>query len=264
MFLCESDSQLTQPAVQFVPTLHHDTYARIDPTQTDLSGRNVLITGASRGLGKAMAVSYAKAGVSGIAILARSDLSSVEGELVEAAKKAGHSPPKIVRLTADATDRAAVEKAAQQVATSFDSIDILINNAGYLETFKPMADTDPDEWWKVFEVNVKGVYLTTRSFLPLVLKSNEKTVVMVSSIGGVATRAGASAYQTTKTAVLRLNDFLMAEYGEQGLLAFGIHPGGVMTELAKTMPKELHGNLNDTAELAGDTIVFLTKERREW
>ncbi|KAK4934356.1 hypothetical protein LTR10_024354 [Elasticomyces elasticus] len=258
------EDKMEYAAVNFVPTIHHDTYDRINPSKTDLSGRNVLITGASRGLGKAMAVSYAKAGVSGIALLARSDLSAVESEIHEVAQKAGHSSPKILRVKADATDRASVEKAAEEIASAFDSIDILVNNAGYLETFKPWADTDPDEWWKVFEVNVKGVYLTTRSFLPLVLKSKEKTLVMVSSIGGVATRAGASGYQTTKTVVLRLNDFLMAEYGQQGLLAYGIHPGGVMTELAKVMPKELHGNLQDTPELAGDTLVFLTAERREW
>ncbi|KAK6379909.1 hypothetical protein LTS17_005983 [Exophiala oligosperma] len=250
--------------INFVATSHHDTYPAIDPSQADLSGKNVLITGASKGIGRATALSFAKAGASGIVLLARSDLSSLEKELLEKAKAAGRTPPKVLCLTVDATDRAQVEKAAKEVESRFGSIDILINNAGYLEKSQLMGDSDPDEWWYVYEINVKAVYLMTRSFLPLVLKSKDKTIIVTSSIGALGTRPGLSAYQSTKTTVLRLNDFLMAEYGNQGLLAYGIHPGGVMTELAQNMPKETHGFLNDKPELAGDSFVWLTKERREW
>jgi NAD(P)-dependent dehydrogenase (short-subunit alcohol dehydrogenase family) len=71
-------------------------------------------------------------------------------------------------------------------------------------------------------------------------------------------------YQTAKLAVVRLSEFLNAEYGEQGLLSFSIHPGGVLTELASNMPKAFHEKLNDTPQLAGDSLVWLTAERREW
>ena len=64
--------------------------------------------------------------------------------------------------------------------------------------------------------------------------------------------------------VIRFNNFLVAEYGEQGLLAYAAHPGGVLTELAGNMPEYMHGRLQDTPELAGDTFVFLTREKREW
>ena len=63
---------------------------------------------------------------------------------------------------------------------------------------------------------------------------------------------------------MRFGEFINAEYGEQGVLAFGIHPGGVATELALGMPKEMHTMLNDKPELAGDASVWLTAERREW
>lgn len=236
----------------------------IDPSTADLSGKSVLVSGASKGIGRATAISYAKAGASRIAILARSDLSLVNQEMLDAAKKAGRVEPKILRLSADVSNRAEVEQAAQKVAAEFGELDILINNAGYLERFLPIAEADPDEWWRTFEINVKGLFLMTRSFLPLVLKSQDKTIVAVSSIGAHLSVPGASSYQTTKTAVLRLNDFLQAEYGDQGLLVYGIHPGGVLTELARTMPEYTHATLTDQPELAGDTLVFLTKERREW
>ncbi|KIV90907.1 hypothetical protein PV10_05509 [Exophiala mesophila] len=258
------EEALKAAGIWFIPKLHHDSYPFIDSSKADLSGKSVLISGASKGIGRATAISFAKGGASKIAILARSDLSAVNQELLDAAKKAGRAEPKILQLKADVCKRAEVEQAAQKVAAEFGTLDILINNAGYLEGFLPMAETDPDEWWYTFEINVKGVYLMTRSFLPLVLKSQDKTIVSISSVGAHLTTPGASSYQTTKSVLLRLNDFLQVEYGDQGLLAYGIHPGGVATELAKTMPEYLHASLTDTPELAGDTLVFLTQERREW
>lgn len=217
-----------QTGFNFVPTLHNDTYPAVSPLQADLTGKVVVVTGASRGIGRATALSYAKAGASGIAILARSDLSSLETELVDAAKKAGRKPElKVLALSGvDTTDRVAVDKAAERAAATFGGkVDVLINNAGYLEEPKVVDKSDPDEWWKTWEVNVKGVYLMSRAFIPLLLKSELKTIVMVSSIGAHLTRPGMSAYQTSKLAVLRLDSFLMEEYGPQGLLVYGIHPG---------------------------------------
>ena len=71
-------------------------------------------------------------------------------------------------------------------------------------------------------------------------------------------------YQSTKLAVLRLGEFTNAEYGQQGVISYGIHPGGVATELARGMPESMHELLIDTPQLAGDSIVWLTSERREW
>lgn len=76
---------------------------------------------------------------------------------------------------------------------------------------------------------------------------------------------GGSAYQSGKLAILRFGEFVMTEYGDQGILCFGIHPGGVMTDLSyRTLPKEFHKLLQDTPQLAGDSIVWLTGKRREW
>jgi len=133
-----------------------------------------------------------------------------------------------------------------------------------LETFKNIHESDPDEWWKSFEINVKGVYLMSRAFLPLLLRGGDKTIVTTTSIGAHVIMPGASAYQTAKQTVLRLNDFLTVEYGSEGLLAYGIHPGGVKTDLALGMPEQAHQLLTDEPELAGDTIVWLTKEKRDW
>lgn len=256
---------LPHTGFNFTSTLHNDTYPAIDPTKhSDLSGKHVFITGASKGIGRATALSYAKAGASVIGLGARSSLSFLEQEIQDAAKAVGKPAPKIFSVQLDVSDQQSVEAATKEVEQAFDHVDILINNAGYLENWQKIADSDPSDWWKTWEINIKGVYLTTRSFLPLLLKSTHKTIVNLSSIGAHVLQPGASAYQSTKFALLRLTEFTAAEYGEQGVVAFAVHPGGVPTELANGMPREMHVVLKDTPELAADTMVWLTAERREW
>lgn len=78
-------------------------------------------------------------------------------------------------------------------------------------------------------------------------------------------RPGASAYQTSKLAILRLTEYLVVEYGAQGLLPIAVHPGAVATEMVLTaLPEKYLGNLKDTPELAADTIVWLIQERKDW
>ena len=80
----------------------------------------------------------------------------------------------------------------------------------------------------------------------------------------VASNNGASAYQGSKTAQIRFDDFWLKEYGEQGLIAYTVHPGGVKPEIAYVMPEWMHHVLCCEPELPADTSVWLTRERREW
>ena len=140
----------------FVTPSRSDTYPFIDPKKLNLSGRYVFISGASKGIGKALAISYAEAGAAGIALGARSGLSSLKEEVLEAAKNAKRKEPSVVTMSLDVTDLASTEAAAKATESAFGRLDILINNAGYLAPFTPMVKTDPNEWWKTWEVNVRG------------------------------------------------------------------------------------------------------------
>jgi NAD(P)-dependent dehydrogenase (short-subunit alcohol dehydrogenase family) len=179
-------------------------------------------------VGRATAISYAAAGSSKIAIGARSDFGTLESEIHEAAKKAGHPVPQILAVKLDVADNASVIQAAKLTEEAFGGLDILINNAGYLETFVPIADSDIDEYWRTWEINYRGVYWVTKAFLPVLFKLPKgeglRTVVNLSSVGAHMTRPGASAYQTTKFALLRFTEFLTVEYEKEGLLSFAIHP----------------------------------------
>jgi NAD(P)-dependent dehydrogenase (short-subunit alcohol dehydrogenase family) len=228
--------------MNFTATVHHDTYPAIDSAKADLSGKVVYITGASKGLGRAAAISFAKAGAEGIAIGARSDLTSLEAEITSAAVANGKNAPKVLRLNIDVTEQASVENAAKEIEQTFGRLDILINNAGYLSPFTPMAETDPVTWWMNWEINIKGVYLVTRSLLPLMVKGGEKTVVNLTSIGGLNLTPGASGYQPSKNALLRFTEFICVDYAKDGILAYCLHPGGVKSDMGLKMPDALHAS----------------------
>ncbi|TIA46257.1 NAD-P-binding protein [Aureobasidium pullulans] len=261
-----SESQLHHAGFKFTPTIHNDTYDFISTKTQNLKGKRVFLTGASKGIGKETALSFARAGASSIALGARSSLSDLASEVEKAAKDAGYAAPKVISIKLDVTDVSSTEEAARTIKSEFGGLDFLFNNAGYLEDFKKIAESDPDEWWKTQEVNIKGPYLVARAFIPVLLdtKDGDKTIINTSSIGAHFIMPGASSYQSTKLSLLRLGEFIQAEYADQGILCYGIHPGGVMTELASRMPKESHHVLCDQPQLAADTVAWLVNEKREW
>ncbi|THY93250.1 NAD-P-binding protein [Aureobasidium pullulans] len=261
-----SESQLHHAGFKFTPTIHNDTYDFISTKTQNLKGKRVFLTGASKGIGKETALSFARAGASSIALGARSSLSDLASEVEKAAQDAGHAAPKVISTKLDVTDVSSTEEAARTIKSEFGGLDFLFNNAGYLEDFKKIAESDPDEWWKTQEVNIKGPYLVARAFIPVLLdtKDGDKTIINTSSIGAHVIMPGASSYQSTKLSLLRLGEFIQAEYADQGILCYGIHPGGVMTELASRMPKESHHVLCDQPQLAADTVAWLVNEKREW
>ncbi|OQE17979.1 hypothetical protein PENSTE_c019G04263 [Penicillium steckii] len=244
---------------------HHDTYPHITPTGAELSGKFILITGASKGIGRATAVSCAKAGCAHIAIAARSSLEEATKEIYEEAEKAGLARPEVLQLQMDVTSNESVQEAAQRYRSVFgDKLDILVNNAGYLPEYKTVIDSDPVEWMKGWDVNFKGTFLTCHHFLPFVLKSTTKILINLSSIGAHLLTYGGSSYGTSRFANVRLSEFLARDHEDDGLVVISLHPGGIKTDMADNFPSMLHFSLNDELALPADTIVWLAKERREW
>ncbi|KJF61022.1 uncharacterized protein CIMG_11375 [Coccidioides immitis RS] len=276
--------------LNFTPTIRRDTYSAIDPVanKPGCRGKAVLITGATKGIGQAIAIAYGKAGASCIAIGARNiaDASAVCAMVSEEAKSAGVSePPDMLPLRIDVCERGSIDAAVTAIRNSWGRLDVLINNAGFLAPFVPMGAGDETEWWRTWEVNVRGVYWVIKAILPLMLQGGDKTIVNVASVGALALSPGASAYQPSKLAVMRLTEYLMVDYEDQGLLSYCVHPGSVPTNLAIRMPSSIvkgkssdvksilvtplmvHVHLAvciDKPELAADTITWLTSERREW
>ncbi|KAL8684045.1 MAG: hypothetical protein Q9186_000075 [Xanthomendoza sp. 1 TL-2023] len=235
--------------------------------------------------GRAAAVAYAKAGAAVICLGARSNLSEVEKDVQKGAMDAGKKTPKVLTVQLDVSNRHSVEAAANAVQECCESIDVLVNNAGYHNRFESIAESDPDDWWKTWETNVYGTYLMTRSFLPLLLNGGGKIIINLTSIAAHLLVSGGSAYPTSKLAVLRFSEFTNVEFAAQGILAYSIHPGSIATDMATGVMSKarLDGELKnskhhlalrilmcltaifvDTLELAVNTMVYLTQKRQEW
>ncbi|KAI1308085.1 putative short-chain type dehydrogenase [Xylaria venustula] len=249
--------------------VHNDTYPAIDSAKADLTGKAVFISGATRGIGKSISVSFAKAGASMIAIGGRSNLSDTVQAIRAAASSVGKPEPKILELKLDVLSTESVDAAAAEIKKAFGRIDVVVNNAGVFTGNVSIADTDPEEWWNTMAVNVKGPYLVMRALIPLMLETGGlSTFVTVSSVGSQLRTPGYSAYQTSKLAVLRVTEFLNAEYSDKGVVAFSVHPGNVPTDMTtgpdSKVPDELAHIFVETPELAADSIVYLSKEKRDW
>lgn len=178
-----------------------------------------------------MALSFAKAGASYIAVGARSDMSQLAKDVEAAAVSANRSAPKFLPIELDVTEERSIEKAAAEVEKEFGKLDILVNNAGILGQHGLIADSNPEQWWQVLDVNVRGPYLVTRAFLPILLKGQDKFIVNVTSVGAHLVNPTLSAYQVSKLGLLRLSQLIYAEYSAQGVVSFCIHPGNSPTDI---------------------------------
>ncbi|KAK1476578.1 short-chain dehydrogenase [Colletotrichum abscissum] len=217
--------------------VHHNTYPEINPvTASNCTGKAVLITGASKGLGKAVAIGYAEAGASLIAVAARSNVSSTIASIIEAAKAAGRAEPTVLALEMDVSSTPSVKAAAERLTAEWGRLDILINNAGYMAPFNLLLDADDDQYMKAWDVNYWGTYRVTKAFLPLLLKGGDKTIVNMSSVAAHFMGAGGGAYHISKFALIRFTEFVQDEYVR----------------------------MRDTPELAAHSIPYLTSVKREW
>lgn len=136
--------------------------------------------------------------------------------------------------------------------------DILINNAGTALSQQHIANSDPLKWWGDWELNIHGLYLTTRAWLRALDGRSGIVVNTSSSVSDLADQ-NMSAYGTSKMAVNRLTEIVQLEYGKQGVRALAFHPGGIAsTGMGQSAPEQYRARLHDTVDLAAGTALFLT------
>ncbi|MEJ1992880.1 MAG: SDR family NAD(P)-dependent oxidoreductase [Maritimibacter sp.] len=252
---------------------HHACYEAIDPQgalKGSAAGKVVFIAGASRGIGQATAVAFAKAGARALCLTARSEAALQEtAELVRAA----NPDTECACLACDVTEAAQVEAAVAECVARFGGIDVADANAGYLGPWVKIGESDPEGWWYNWEVNVKGTYHIIRFTLPHLIESAKAHaakggsgghLILLSSIGAQLLMQGASDYQPSKHAINRLCEFVQSDHDEDGIKCFAIHPGGVDTALGRNMPGFMHEYLIDSPDLAAGFAVWLSSGQADW
>lgn len=201
-----------------------------------LQNRIILVTGASDGIGREAAITYARYGAS-VILLGRSDekLRLVAQEI----DRLGGLPARsftLDLLTCTAQD---CQRLAQQISLHYPRLDGVLHNAGLLGDVVPMTEQDPEVWQQVMQVNVNGTFMLTQALLPLLLKSESGSLIFTSSSVGREGRAHWGAYAVSKFATEGMMQVLAEEYKNQSLRVNCINPGGTRTKMrASAFPTE--------------------------
>lgn len=203
-----------------------------------------LVTGGGRGIGRSIAATLSAAGWS-VAVTGRTAAA------LDDAVGAGHA---VLALAGDATERAAVAEAVRRTEDELGPLDLVVANAGRFAAAGPVWESDPDEWWRDAEVNLRGPQLALWAALgPMVRRGSGRVVVIGSGIGTTA-MPYASAYATSKAGVLRLVESAAEELEGTGVSVFAISPGLVATEMTQ-FPEEFLAHYPDWRDLAATSGV---------
>ncbi|MGQ4664796.1 3-ketoacyl-ACP reductase [Metabacillus halosaccharovorans] len=190
-----------------------------------LKGKVALVTGAGKGIGRATAIALAHEGVN-VGLLART-----EQDLVEVAKEIEALGVKTAYATADVSSMEEVNAAVEKLKTSLGPVDILINNAG-IGKFGKFLELEPEEWKKIIDINLIGVYYVTRAVLPQLIDKNGGDIINISSTAGQKGAPVTSAYSASKFGLLGLTESLAFEVRKHNIRVTALTPSTVATELA--------------------------------
>jgi 3-oxoacyl-[acyl-carrier protein] reductase len=212
-----------------------------------LKDRVALITGAGRGIGRAIALAYAREG-------ARLSLAARTGsELEETAREAQSLGATTHVVLADVTSEADVEEMVRQTLDRFSTIDILVNNAGIGGPVGLLQDNDVSEWIRTIQVNVVGLYLCCRAVLPVMLQNDRGKIINLAGAGATSAWRNTSAYCTSKAAVIRLTETLWLELEGSNVQVNALGPGSINTRMWE--------ELRDGAAAVGDSELFELGQR---
>jgi len=217
---------------------------------SDLSGRTVLITGGSRGIGRATALHLASLGARVV----------VTGRTVEALE-AGAAQTEGLAVRMDLADRAQTASAIAEVQERAGHIDCLINNAG-IAVGAPLHRTTDEVWDRIQQINVHGTMAMCRAFVPAMAKAGWGRVVNVSSLAGLTGQAYTSAYCASKHAVIGLVRALAMEYARTGVTINAVCPGWVETDMAREAIDRIAQSTGRSADHARATLEGASPQGR--
>ena len=210
----------------------------------DLSGQVALVTGASRGIGRATAEIFSSKGAK-TALVARNP-----GPLNELAASLSDGGAGALAIAADVAVEADVQRVVDQTLETFGRIDILVNNAGLI-SFGHVADIDPSEWARVIGANLTGAYLCSRAVASAMVEREYGRIINISSVAGLVGGLTSSAYSASKGAVRLFTKSTAIQYAGEGIRANSIHPGAIDTD----MGDEVWANAETRDEVIARTPV---------
>jgi NAD(P)-dependent dehydrogenase (short-subunit alcohol dehydrogenase family) len=216
-----------------------------------LTGKNILVTGGSRGLGKALVQRFAREGAK-IALCARS-----EEALKATAADLRDMGVYVIAQTCDIGDSAQVERFVAAVLSEFDSIDVLVNNASAIAPLKHVWEYSIQEWDHIIRTNLNGLFYVTRGVLPSMITNKSGCIINVSSSVGRAARPRWGAYSASKYGVEGLTQVLSEELKPFNISVNSVNPGPLATDMRRVVHPEEDQKQLHKPELVTDIFVYL-------
>ena len=197
-----------------------------------LDGQVAIITGAGRGIGRAIALAYAREGAR-LALAARN-----EAEIEETAAAVSELGGETITVRTDVTSQIATERLARRVVEHFGRIDVLVNNAGISGPVGPLESNDIAEWVDTINVNLTGTFLVCRAVIPVMLQQGSGRIINLSGAGVANAWSNMSAYCSSKAAVVRLTEVIAQELDGKGITVNALGPGSVHTSMWERMTEQ--------------------------
>ena len=227
-----------------------------------LEGKRAIVTGGSRGIGRAIALRLADEGAD-VAVCASSSATSAEAVAEEIRAKGR----KALGCQADVSNAAQVEALISETLEAFSSIDILVNNAGINRDGLIMRMKEED-WDSVLDVNLKGAFLCTKAVSRSMMKARSGRIVNLSSVVGLMGNAGQVNYSASKAGLLGLTKSSAKELGSRGITVNAVCPGFIPTDMTDRMPEQAKAALTDliplgrlgTTENIAAAVAFLASD----
>lgn len=217
-------------------------------------GRSVLVTGASRGLGRALALAFARAGARLVACSRdATDMERVVAEIRQAGADC-------IARAANVTDAGAVAALVAEAECRWGAIDVLINNASVLGPRVPLRDHDPDDWRAALDVNLTGAWICCRAVLPGMRRAGRGSIINVTSSVGDEPRAGWGIYAVSKWALEGLTWNLALEEAGRGIRVNAVNPGGMRTKMREDAYPEEDPESVPAPDEAVDVFLWLASE----
>ncbi len=222
----------------------------------------VLITGSSQGIGKAVALRFASAG----AKIALNDIQSQEEVLKKTKEEIEKTGTQAKYFFGDVSKLEEMEKMAQDIQKEFGRLDMLVNNAGIVQD-RTLAKMTKEEWQKVIDINLTGVFNSTKACLPFIIQ-NQGRIVNVSSIVGLKGNFGQANYAAAKAGIIGFTKSLSKEVGRFGVTVNAVAPGFIETRLTESLPEEMKAAIKKFTSLGrfgkpeevASLVVFLASE----
>jgi len=214
-----------------------------------LAGNAAIITGAGRGIGRAIALAFAHEGAD--VLVASRTLSEVAETAEEVRALGRHALP----LKVDVSNRDEVERMVTRALDGFGKVDILVNNAGIYGSIGPLVDNDPEKWVQTISINLIGSFFSARAVLPFMIRQRHGKIINLSGGGASSPLPNFSAYAASKAAIVRLTETLAEEVKEFNIQVNAIAPGAVTTRLTD--------EILATGSAAGEEMLARTRRQKE-